>query len=399
MTGPRETKDWIQTYLKYTENSEPPRSYHLWVAISTIAAVLQRKCWLEWGPITWFPNLYVVLVGPSGARKGTAMDIGAKFLRKLGVRLAAEAITREALIRELQECGVFTPMSSGEMIAHSSLTIYSQELTVFLRGDYEVLMSDLTDWFDCRDRWTYRTKTMGTDEIVNVWVNLIGATTPDLIQSTLPRNAIGGGLASRIIFVYESRKGKSIAIPHMTEDQRSLFDVLYRDLERISLMNGRFKVTEGFLEAWINWYEHQDTHPPFEDRNFDGYLQRRAMHLMKLCMILSVSEGDAMTFTAQILQRALDILLDAEKNMRRTFSGLGRGKTSHILEGVMRVVGFEKKVTRSRLLSLYAPDLDSPRQLDDVLSTLVQIGYCRIVNNGKSEVIHHIPPEERNGMA
>ena len=55
---------WIDNYLIYTDNSEPPRMFRLWSAISVIAAVLQRKCKLPWGTLTFYPNLYTVLVGP-----------------------------------------------------------------------------------------------------------------------------------------------------------------------------------------------------------------------------------------------------------------------------------------------------------------------------------------------
>ena len=99
----RRNKDWITSYLRYVDNTEPPNLYKEWVAVSVIASCLQRKCYLDWGPMTFYPNMYIVLTGPSGkARKSTAMGPGMKLLREMGVKLAAESITREALIRELK---------------------------------------------------------------------------------------------------------------------------------------------------------------------------------------------------------------------------------------------------------------------------------------------------------
>ena len=100
----RKLNDWIDSYLEYTKNSEPPDLYKEWVAVSVVASILQRKCSLPWGDITFYPNMYIVLTGPSGkARKSTAMGPGMKLLRDMGVKLAAESITREALIRELKQ--------------------------------------------------------------------------------------------------------------------------------------------------------------------------------------------------------------------------------------------------------------------------------------------------------
>ena len=76
--------------------------------------------------------MYIVLVGPSGCRKGTAMGPGYSFLRKVGAKLSAEATTREALIGSLELCKDTSVAPDGTSYDHSSLTIFSQELTVFL---------------------------------------------------------------------------------------------------------------------------------------------------------------------------------------------------------------------------------------------------------------------------
>ena len=66
----RNIPDWIEGYLAYTEDSEPPQLFKEWCAVSVIAAALQRKCKLEWGTTVFYPNLYIVLTAPAGkARK------------------------------------------------------------------------------------------------------------------------------------------------------------------------------------------------------------------------------------------------------------------------------------------------------------------------------------------
>ena len=39
--------DWVDSYMEYTENTEPPEAFRRWVALSTIASVLERKCVLH----------------------------------------------------------------------------------------------------------------------------------------------------------------------------------------------------------------------------------------------------------------------------------------------------------------------------------------------------------------
>jgi len=355
--GGRNLDDWITSYMKYVENSEPPDSFKKWVAISTVAACLQRKCYLEWEG-TLYPNLYIVLVGPSGSRKGTAMRPAEKFLRELGIKLSPEAVTREQLIRRLKKAGDQIVTTSGKVIMHASLTIFSAELTVFLGYNNQQLMADLSDWFDCRDVWKYETKSMGIDNITNVWVNLIGATTPQLLQTTLPEDAIGGGLASRIIFVYEEGKGKYVVFPFKTEEEHALEEKLLHDLEAIKMLEGEFIPDKSFLERWENWYGKDTNKMLANNPRFDGYMERRATHVLKLSMVMNASRDGDMVLTAEDFDRALRELRDVEKKMHRTFLGVGRSDISGVTRAVMTTIIRHKRISFNELLGIHYDDVD-----------------------------------------
>ena len=121
-------KDWLESYLIYTAKSEPPILYKTWTAISVIAACMRRKCKFQWGTISVYPNLYIVLVGPPGrCRKGTAMTVGENMLRELGIKLSSSSITREALVHQLKTSSDTHIDEGGKMYLHSSLTIFSKE--------------------------------------------------------------------------------------------------------------------------------------------------------------------------------------------------------------------------------------------------------------------------------
>ena len=384
----RELPDWINSFVQFTDNSEPPEMFRIWTAISCVAAVLQRKCSLPWGSLTFYPNMYIVLVAPSGkARKGTAMGPGQKFLRDLDIKMTAEAITREALIRELSESTEQAVGTDGPEY-HSSLTIFSKELTVFLGHQNHQLMSDLTDWFDCDDLWTYRTKTQGTDQVIGVWVNLIGATTPSLIESAMSLEAIGGGLTSRMIFVFEPKRGKSVALPIMTQAERDLYQVLLQDLERIFLMHGNFSVDESFIGPWVNWYEAQNENPPFNDPRFAGYFERRAMHCLKLSMILNASRSDQMVLTDEDFFRSVNLLEQTELKMPRTFAGVGRGPNSEVMAQIMAEMAITKECSFGDLMNRFYYDVDK-FTLTKIIETLESMNFVRRVNkNGSVMVVY-----------
>jgi len=389
----RHVPDWIDSFLDYTANSEPPESFKLWTAISVISAVLQRKCRLEWGSLTFYPNMYVVLVAPSGkARKGTAMGFGSEFLEDIPVNLAAESITREALIGELKNATDHISYTPGDMEFHSSLTVFAPELTVFLGYNNHALMSDMTDWYDCRSRWIYRTKHMGTDEINGVYVTLFGATTPELVRTTLPLDAIGGGLTSRMIFVYEGRKGKTVPDPFLSDEELILKQQLKVDLEKIHLLKGVFKVTKGFVEKWTEWYIAQEDNPPFEDHRFSGYIERRPNHAMKLSMIVNASRTDDMIVTRQDLERSISILEFTERKMVQTFSGVGQSRSADITTRVMQEIAIRKSMPFATLLTMFHFDADR-KTMDAVVETLRSMKFIKTSGVGKDMVLTYAKEE------
>ena len=370
--------------------------YRLWTGISVIAACLRRKCVMNWGTLDIYPNMYIVLVGPSGrCRKGTAMSQGMAFLREMGIKLAAESITREALIRELKESfDTQVDPVTNQMHMHASLTIYSQELTVFLGYNNLPLMSDLTDWFDCRDTWVYRTKHMGTDEIQGVWVNLIGATTPDLIKSTLPRDAIGGGLTSRMIFVFEPRKEKTVVSPFLSADDRIMQKLLMDDLQQVCVMAGKFTVTDEFIDRWIPWYENYDkTPPPFNDDKFAGYFERRPMHLLKLSTIMSASRSNSMKVTDVDFDRAMDILNRTEVKMPFAFTGYGKNPAYSVMESIASIIRKRGVIAYDEILRVYRHEVDK-RGLDAIVDTLKACKAIRIEYAGNNQMLIYYIAED-----
>lgn len=379
----RKLPDWIEGYLEYASNTEPPRIFHKWVAVSVIAAALRRKVKLQYGIIPVYPNFYIVLVAPPGrARKGTAMSLGADFLYSLGIRLAAEATTREALIRELRESSDTTvDPQTGRITPHASLTVYSQEFAVFLGYNNPQFLSDLADWYDCRDRWRYRTKTQGTDDITGVWVNLIGATTPDLLQSLLPNDAVGGGLTSRIIFVYAENKEKTVVLPFLSKEQLDLKEKLLDDLNQINMLQGEFKITEDWLELWASWYPTQEREINTRDSRLALYASRRPTHAIKLSMIMSASRSDAMIVTGEDLKKAISLLKETERGMEMVFAGIGKSETVSLTSKVMAALNEAGELTFSELLRRFYHDADK-ETMARVVATLEAMRACQIVHQG-----------------
>lgn len=368
----RELPDWLDAFLAYQERSEAPIIYQKWVGLSTLAAVLQRKVWLPWD-VDIYPNLYVVLIGPSSARKGTAMAPALELLKDLEIETSADSVTREALIKSMKLINYnYKDAETGEPIIHSSMTIFSPELSVFLGYNNPELIAALTDWFDCRHPWTYLTINRGTDRIERTWVNLIGATTPDLLQKILPQDAIGIGLTSRIIFVFAQKPSRIIRFPHPGEREMLIKAQLRGDLKEIHSLQGEYIMTDGYANLYGDWYEDSVRHPVIEDPRFEHYLGRRSLHLKKMSMILSASRGGSLAIEEEDFVRAKELLEEAERFMPRIYSGYGRLYHARFMPQIQALIAERKEIKFSTLLERFMKDLDQ-KELKEVIGMLTAI--------------------------
>lgn len=378
----RQLPDWIEGYLEYTAQSEPPKIFHKWVAISTIASAMERKVKIEWEK-TLFPNMFIILVAKSGlARKGTALDFGEAFMRQIGVNLAPSSTTREALIQSIKEIaglgmGGATPEPSA------ALTILAPELTVFLRYENVEMMTDLIAWYDCKTPWSYRTVGRGVEEIRGLWINLLGASTPELIQRSIPADIVGGGLASRTLFVFADRDEHDVVFPwiyYHSDPAKELKRKLTSDLSAISTLHGTVTYDEKFMAHYDPWYRNMKRNPVFvNDPNLSSYPTRRPVHLLKLCTILSASKGDSLHLDEDVFHRAVALLEEVEEKMPRVFMGAGTSFASATINAIMETVARRKIVKRSELLSQYFADMPyGVKSLDDHIQTMVKMGFATI---------------------
>jgi hypothetical protein len=255
-------------------------------------------------------------------------------------------------------------------------------------------MSDLCDWYDCGPVWKYETKHQGVDDISGVWVNLFGATTPSLLQTTLPRDAIGGGLTARMILIFERTKGRTIIWPMFPKE---LGEKLQHDLEHISMMHGDFKVTEKWIEVYSQWRHMQDSHPPDLDNRFGGYVERRAIHVLKMCMVMSASRSSEMIIDACDIERAISILEETEKRMHLAFSGVGKSRVSDILVAVWQYVGMNREVKMSRLMKQFYYDVDKD-EMNKILRTLESMNIVSLGYKGSDTVVKYTGTKDKEIM-
>lgn len=389
----RKCKNFIDSYLHYTRALESPTSYHTWCAISVISACLRRKTWINMGHFNIYPNMYIVLVGPPGkCKKSVAINASMELIEDYNeIKISADSITREALIQDIKksETQIQVDINNEQRIQfHSSVTIVSKELSVFLGEQNQGLLSLLTDLYDCPNKWEYKTKNKGIDTCYGIWLSLLGASTPTWLVGSISTAAIGGGFTSRVIFIVEDKERHKNPFPFLTKEDLVLREELKSDLEKISIISGEMTLSSEafhFVEDWYRNNEHGNM-----DSRFAGYYERKQLHLLKVAQVLSASESSKRIIEINHVKGALALLDKAEVKMKGAFGAAGRSTVAADIDEILQTIIRSEKISKEQLMRATWMNIH-PTEFDVVIKSLQDMNQIKVTIGETDGKVYYTP--------
>ena len=341
----RKAGNWVRGFLFYTQESEAPTRFLFWVALSAIAAATQRQVHISWVYRKWYPNMYVMLVGPTGSRKSTALYFGRDLIHAVGIPISSDALSKEAMVEQMVE------RNKMKKPPRSALTVTVSEFMTFFATSGLSMIEFLTDVWDCHDKWEYATKKRGTEVVNNIFLNMLGATTPSWISETFTSAFTDHGFTGRTVFVSEDGPRFHKSRPTTTPEMKQMYLWLIQDLAHIATLQGEFKWTDEGAAWFDNWYD--NIYPLMKiDYRLKGYLERKPTHLLKVAMLLALSDEDTLELRPEHFETALSLLEDLEPNMIRAFSSVGKNlfaaDLERMLEDIRREGGMSDAEVRRR---------------------------------------------------
>jgi len=391
----RKFSNWLKAYTSYTRDSESPTSFHFWTGVSVLAGALRRRVWIDMKKFQWTPNFYIILVGPPGvAAKSTSISMGMRLLSKVpGVKFGPESMTWQALAKDLEDAvehvEYYNSAGVKELAKMSCLTIEITELGTFLRLDDDQLMSFLIRmWEGQRDTFRHKTKASGNVEVDNPWLNIIGATTPAWMKENFPEAMIGGGLTSRVVFIYGDKKRLLIPYPDEVippQEEAKLREDLVTDLVEISKLSGPYQLSPFAREwgrAWYSDHNNPDLRPPHlaSDR-YGGYLARKQTHLHKFAIVLAAAKRNQLLIEEDDLREADAIITDNEKDMLKVFQSIGVVTQSKHVQEIVSIVHFNGFMTSKQLWSK-SMNYMTLKEFEDAVKAAIHGGLLNVANMG-----------------
>lgn len=372
-TTKRQCENWLDTYMEWTlPRSEAPESFIRWAGFYTLAAVLRRKVKIPKDILgSWEcpPHLYVLFIGPAGGpRKTTTANYAVELLENLPDVVKGPTIVSQASLLD--------KLVDSE---DASVYVISEEFSDLIMKSKGEMFEFLTSMFDGKKSIEASTISRGAQFAEKPCINLLAATTPTWVAENMSEAVIGGGFASRVIFVYEEgiRRKQLIYKGHIVPaDLAVLKQKLVDDLIHIDLsIKGDFDITDA-AQAWLDdpikktgWYQ---VRAPQPNQKMQGYHNREPAHLFKVAMLTHIARSDTLLLDVEDFELALSELKKIEINLPRVFEGIGKNPYTFDMKDIVSFVRDRKKVERAELFDHFKASAQ-PSMLNDLVDGLIVI--------------------------
>jgi len=317
-------------YCTFTERSEAPLAYHLFCALVAIGATVNRRVWFDMGIYRLFPNLSVIILGPSGIKKTSAANIALGLIQQLDlVKVYSEKLTPEQLVEAMKE--------------HAQGLIYAPEMAAFLgRQRYmEGIIPLITRLMDCPNVWSSETIGRGKTTLTDVAISSLMCSTVDWFVNNTTEDMLGGGFIARNILVAQDDSPRDEDIPRAelpTDRERLMYDI-----SQVFQIQGQMSFEPGarvYHKEWYHTHKQASKHP--EHEILATYYQRKPDHAKRIAICLHLAEHGNLTLCLDCFTRSVAILDWIERfipGLLRQMFKTASGHNAEIVLATIRTLG------------------------------------------------------------
>lgn len=368
-----DTKNLLALYLHHVSELGVSNAFHQWACLSLIAACVANRVCVEvirGSPL--YPNLYVFLIGPSGAGKGVAIDQAMKFLKDYDRRervnvYSASKVTAEYLITHLAV--------RGKQGKGSTVYLSTPEMSLSVgRGDRaDVFIRTMTELFTGRDyAMSEGTVTRGEHSLRDYCINWIAGTTMEWLNDSIRRQDIAGGFFARIIPALGEPMQRRI--PGYPYDADEVMGYLYDRFEMLSRLEGVFALTDEARALHEYWIVER---PERSDPLLAPSWSRGPEMVLKLAMILALTDEDAeqLVIRRSHITAAQRLVTESHKALPRLIDEASESDETQGLTVVREIIQRYEVIQHKHLVAYALRRGISPPRLRVIVDGLAQAGF------------------------
>lgn len=374
----RKCENWLQTFGNWTlPRSEAPETFVAWTGLFTLASAIRRRVRLPKGLLgSWeaSPNLYILFIAPAGrARKSTTANYAEDLLDNIKtITKSPELITKESLLTTL--------VNSDD----ASMCVIAPEFGEFIVKSGPTMFGFLTNMYDGKKNISASTLGRGYEFAERPCINLLGATTPEWVAENMPESVIGGGFASRVVFIFEEKVRRrklyydDLDWPLLNKLRGDLIE----DLNHIATdISGEFKLAPDAKEFSEKWYDTTSDEGYGANAKLSGYYERRPAHVFKIAMLFHLAYSDELVLNKVDFEMAITFLKQLERKLPRVFASIG--KNPYTVD-VYRIIDYVKVKGRTTMAEIRQNFMHAatPNQLQELIEGLFAAGFLLSLREG-----------------
>jgi len=380
-----------------SSNVETPDSFKYFSFLSAISAAAGNNYHMSLlqGNLIVKPNIYTILLGPSGIGKEWPIWLVTELVqRSETTRVISGRSSIQAIVKELASART---RPDRPPITDSRAIIINGELSTAIIEDSDAL-TILTDLYDRKSRWSNLLKGAGEEVLKNPYVTTLFGSSPAHFQDSIPIANIEGGFIGRNFLVREEKLTKQIDL--ISEDEKETSDFPFQKfvphLELISRKGGRIIPDNDCKNRFNEWRKKwREANSSTADNT--GFVARVPVHVLKvaMCLVLSDYESQKTLIMGQNhIEESIEQVTNLRYGTQRAVDGKGLDQysiqTKMVLDFLINADG--NTLTRKQILVKGYGNFNAI-VLDGILDNLLEINWItrsRIFAGSRSDWEIHL---------
>jgi hypothetical protein len=368
---------FIDMMLEHTKTYESPGSFWRWSAYASIAGVLRDNVYRAQGEGKVYPNIYVLFLAKSGARKGAPVEFCESLLTNVNnTKIISGRTSIQGLMDELAR-GETDP-TTGKVLKSGSAIFIAPELAAGIVGDPEAIKI-LTDVYDYKaNPYKNRLRTGPCFNVDKIVLTMLGASNKEMIKEFFDIQAKKGGMLARTFLVVPNERRPPNSF--MYEDRVKLdlsHKEVFKAFQEIAKLKGEMKLTDDAKQEYHDWYIKFVSSMDRLDKDESGAAARIHVGVLKVSMLLAANE---LTYTIEKehVERAIEDCMSLLPNYKAFIMGDGKSTIAAAGDIILPEMLFAKehKLSRKQILRDHWQDIDA-ETLDKLVITLEAGGLIR----------------------
>lgn len=226
----------------------------------------------------------------------------------------------------------------------------------------------LTDLYDTPNEWQSETVMRGDQRLYDVCLSIMGASTPDWMQTMLPADAFKGGFMSRMFLVgYPENWYKRVSDPPPPDEK--LGNELIERLSALAQFETSINWTTSAKDYFNDWYSSLEDPDPGPRA---AYLERKQDQMLRLAIILQMSWGLTNELTRDAIEKSLEIIGSVEGDALRMIDYIAVEPRMRSVQRILEVLEARPMISEADLMHETWRYMGHTREFDEILNMLAK---------------------------